>query len=233
MNRPDGIYCTDCGATLATVTTGPIPPCPTCGSERRTIHAPVVGVRLSLNAGAATASAFGVIQLPKTPTIFLQSVIQCGERNKDGDPVIAVLPAWKIIAKMLEQNPDDIYKIGDRKWEEIIAGAYESAGFQVVLTPRSGDLGRDVIATKHGMWSVRILDQVKAYGPARPVDANDVRAMYGVLSRDQNASKAVVTTTSFFAPGILKEFSEMIPHRLELVNGKELVERLWSIASST
>jgi len=47
-------------------------------------------------------------------------------------------------------------------WEEIIAGAYKKAGFdEVTLTPRSGDLGRDVIAIKKGLGSVRVIDQVK------------------------------------------------------------------------
>jgi restriction system protein len=64
------------------------------------------------------------------------------------------------------------------------SGAYLilEAGFdEVTLTPRSGDLGRDVIAVKRGLGTVRVIDQVKAYGPSHLVTADDVRALLGVL----------------------------------------------------
>ena len=52
------------------------------------------------------------------------------------------------------------------------------------LTPRSGDYGRDVIATSKTklVGVVRIIDQVKRYTPPNEVTANDVRAMLGVLA---------------------------------------------------
>ena len=76
------------------------------------------------------------------------------------------------------------------------------AGFEeVTLTPRSGDLGRDVIAVKRGIATVRVIDQVKAYKPSLLVTAKDVRALMGVLQTD-GASKGFVTTTSDFAPRV-------------------------------
>ena len=103
------------------------------------------------------------------------------------------------------------------EWEEIIAGAYKKAGFEeVTLTPRSGDLGRDVIATKRGIGSVRVIDQVKAYTPPRLVTANDVRALAGVLELD-GAAKGFVSTTSDFAPKIKSDplLKKVIPHSAE------------------
>ena len=52
------------------------------------------------------------------------------------------------------------------KWEELIAAAFDRSGYdEVILTPRSGDHGRDVIAIKKGIGTVRIIDSVKAYKP--------------------------------------------------------------------
>ena len=52
-----------------------------------------------------------------------------------------------------------VFKIDPRKWEEIIAASYEKHGFdEVILTQRSGDFGRDVVAVKRGFWSVRVID---------------------------------------------------------------------------
>ena len=132
----------------------------------------------------------------------------------------------------IKRDPRAVYALDWRQLEETIAGAYQSAGYEVTLTPRSGDLGRDVIATKKGVVSIRILDQIKAYKPGHLVTANDVRAMLGVATADTNCSKAVVTTTSDFAPRVREDelLKHFMPYRLELKSGSELVPWLNDIA---
>jgi restriction endonuclease Mrr len=95
------------------------------------------------------------------------------------------------------------------------------------LTPRSGDHGRDVIAIKKGLGSVRIIDQVKAFKPPNLVTADDVRALMGVLQGD-GASKGFLTTTTDFAPRLRADplIVPFMPARLELVNGTALLARL-------
>jgi HJR/Mrr/RecB family endonuclease len=47
------------------------------------------------------------------------------------------------------KTPEFAFKMPWERLEELVAGAYKRAGFEeVTLTPRSGDHGRDVIATK-------------------------------------------------------------------------------------
>jgi restriction system protein len=84
-----------------------------------------------------------------------------------------------------------------------------------------------VIATKHGLGFVRIIDQVKAFKPSHLVTADHVRALMGVLQTD-GASKRFLTTTSGFAPKIRTDplITPLIPARLELVDGTMLMERL-------
>ena len=139
---------------------------------------------------------------------------------------------WFEIVKLLERDPQFMYTIPWRKLEEIFAGAYERAGYpEVVLTPRSGDRGRDVIATKPGVGSIRIVDQVKAYAPEYSVSADEVRSLLGVLEVERNVSKGVITTTSQFAPGIFKDVGlrAFMPHRLELKDGRQLAAWLISL----
>lgn len=131
--------------------------------------------------------------------MIVKALLEFGEKTSEGVLVRAVSVAWFEIAKLIHRDPDEIYRINPRAWEEIIAGAYEREGFdEVILTPRSGDKGRDVVATKWGVGSIRIFDQVKAYSPGNIVTADDVRALIGVLHGAQNVSKGVVTTTSTF-----------------------------------
>lgn len=121
--------------------------------------------------------------------------------------------------RLIARDPNAIYEIDCWKWEEIIAGVYTQAGFdEVELTPRSGDKGRDVVATKNGIGSIRIFDQVKAYKPGNLVTANDVRAMAGIMSGANNVSKGVITTTSDFAPRITEDeyIKPFLQHRIEL-----------------
>jgi restriction system protein len=148
-----------------------------------------------------------------------------GGKTDEGLIIRAITPAWNEIIIQTGRDPEFLFKIPPRKLEEMIAAAYERDGWdEVVLTPRSGDDGRDVIATKSGFGSVRFVDQVKAYSPHRLITADDVRSMLGVLACDQNVSKGIVSTTSDFAPGIRKhpKINAFIPHRLELRNAEHL-----------
>ena len=76
---------------------------------------------------------------------------------------------------------------------------------------------------------------MKAYRQGHLVDANDVRALLGVLSGDLNTSKGIVTTTSNFAPRLREDpfIKPFIPFRLELIDGKTLVDHLINLAAST
>ena len=150
-----------------------------------------------------------------------------GSRTDQGDIVIAVTPVFRRFLKELERNANALHELDSRQFEELIAGAYDEAGFdEVVLTPRSGDLGCDVIATSKEFGTIRILDQVKLYSAHRVVEANDVRALYGVLSLDQGASKGIITTSSSFAPGVADEFASLVPGRLSFRDGNDVREWL-------
>lgn len=135
--------------------------------------------------------------------------------------------AWREIVKLMLEDPSAMFRIDPRKWEEIIAGSYEAAGFKVTLTPRSGDYGRDIIACREGFGSLRFIESVKRYTPGHVVTADDVRSLLAVLLSDQQATKGIVSTTWQFAPKI-KDDPYIKPHihyRLELVDGKGLIER--------
>jgi restriction system protein len=169
------------------------------------------------------------VEAKPEPAITLKAVLAFGNKVDDGRLVEAVALPWFEIMRMIKADPDAMYTIDPYTWEEIIAGAYTRAGFdEVVLTPRSGDNGRDVIATKRGVGSVRFFDQVKAYKPGHVVTAEEVRAMVGTITAAGNVSKGIVTTTSTFAPRILEvDFVRtLVPYRLELKDRKQLLEWL-------
>ena len=90
-----------------------------------------------------------------------------------------------------------------------------------------------MIAVKNGIGCVKIIGSVKAYAPKRRVGQDDVRALLGVLTGEQNASKGIIMTTSNFAPGITSDpfIKAFLPTRLELVNGEQLRKWLTELAN--
>jgi restriction system protein len=162
------------------------------------------------------------------PTVLLKSVLLEFQGSSDEGMVVKRPRAtWFEISKHLRIDPEFRFAFSTEPtaFEEFLAGAYQIAGWDaVMLTPQSGDKGRDVIAVTTGLATIRVLDQAKAYGKNHPVRPDDVRALYGVLMLDQRASKGIVTTTSDFAPSIASEFGQAIPYRLELRNGSDFVE---------
>jgi restriction system protein len=172
----------------------------------------------------------------QTNELLMQAIVVPGDSTHEGTLIKAVAVPWFELIKQMNCDPNFMYQIDWRKWEEMIAGAYERSGFdEVILTPRSGDLGRDVIAIKLGVGSIRVVDQMKKYKPGHLVTANEVRAMLGVVCADPKTSKGVITTTSDFAPGIAQDtlIQPFVPFRLELKSGAELLDWLKTLASAT
>ncbi len=177
-----------------------------------------------------SGSASVMVTNPPPPPLSIAFIISL-EKGGDGEVIKLVAPAWGALLAEIARDPDALLRMTPRQFEELVAAAHDADGAdEVVLTPRSGDRGRDVIATYKGFGSVRILDQAKQFASDRPVPADDVRALLGVLALDLNASKAVLTTTSHFAPGVADEFKAVVPYRLELVNGAQLTARLAELA---
>lgn len=184
-------------------------------------------------AGIPSQEAFGLPSVVVYPDLLLQAaVVNLGDKEADGQLVRGVSVPWFEIVRQLDRDPQFLSKVDWRKLEEIIAAAYHRDGWpEVILTPRSGDRGRDIIATRPGIGSIRIIDQVKAYPKKHKVTADEVRSVLGVLSADRNVSKGIITTTSTFAPGIIEDpdLRAFMPNRLELRDGTTLAEWLKSL----
>jgi restriction system protein len=167
--------------------------------------------------------------LESAPPFSFGAIVRFEIAIPDGQIITLIDPVYRYLVGEIEKNPEIIYQIDSRKMEEVVAAAYAKAGFdEVILTPRSGDFGRDVIAIKKGFYSIKFIDQVKAYKEGHIVKADEVRALLGVLSGEQDASKAIFTTTSTFAPKIEEDkfIKPFLPYRLELVNKEKLITRL-------
>lgn len=106
----------------------------------------------------------------------------------------------------VNKNPDIVYSIDSRKFEELIAHIFSIHGFMVELTKKTRDGGRDIIAIKSDLnIRLKYLIECKRYSANNPVNVELVRALYGVQMQE-GANKSVLATTSRFTPDA-KEFA--------------------------
>ena len=139
-------------------------------------------------AGEAESSAAAAeVELPEI--VVGIALLDLADRADEGQIVRAITPAWINVIRRLRRDLQAFRELTDRQLEELIAGGYREEGWEVILTPRSGDGGIDVIAMRPDFGGIRVLDQAKRYAPGNLVPANDVRAMLGVLQMDSRASK--------------------------------------------
>ena len=104
----------------------------------------------------------------------------------------------KVLVERLQQQPDLLYEIPSRKFEELVADLLSNLGYDIELTPATRDGGKDILAqmnTPHG--NMLCLVEAKRHRADRPVGVALVRQLYGTLV-DADATSAMLVTTSSF-----------------------------------
>jgi len=153
---------------------------------------------------------------------FLEGFAEHIQSVRDSEPIRLVLPTTdQIIAvsadfqrliQNLARNPDDLFLLDPRRFEEIVCELWKRFGYEVELTCRTRDNGRDIIAVKRAEAQVRYLIECKRHGRRNKVGVELVRGLYGVKAHEQ-ATKAILATTSWFTRPAQEFFDA---HRWEL-----------------
>jgi restriction endonuclease Mrr len=120
-----------------------------------------------------------------------------------------------LLIERLRRVPELMHQLHPRAFEELVAELLAARGYDVTLTPFSGDGGRDILAVSHDdLGEFLIYVECKKWDPHHLVGPDVVRALYGVVAAD-NVTAGVVATTSSFSPGA-REFERQIAHRVAL-----------------
>ena len=100
----------------------------------------------------------------------------------------------------IKRNPEKVYKMTPREFEEFVAEVFFRRGFEVRLTPQSNDGGHDIVA----VWNNDLtgkevhLVECKRYAAEKKISVGIVRGLHGVV-HDANATKGILVTTSGFS----------------------------------
>ena len=137
------------------------------------------------------------------------------ERKEAGLPIIDTASLFeRALIERLQQFPDDLRIIDRHKFERLVAELFSGFGYQVELSKRTRDGGKDITAIKHDKVGLKFLIECKRPDPGNPVSVSTVRELYGVKN-DEKVSKAILVTTTRFTQDA-KLFSDKHPWELEL-----------------
>ncbi|HDZ3742219.1 restriction endonuclease [Vibrio cholerae] len=109
----------------------------------------------------------------------------------------------------LKAEPALLTELEPHQFEEVTAEIFRDKGFEVELTKRTRDGGKDVIAFHKDQLGIRTkyIIECKHYSDTNKVGVDVVRALYGVKNSRSGGNVGIIVTTSTFTSGA-REFIE-------------------------
>ena len=161
-----------------------------------------VGYIFKISAARASQIEQTALQKLRRPVRFreIEELITVFSFEKPKSGLVQVLQLCEEeILKYLAKNPNDVRNIPPDTFERIIAEIMASSGFDVELTQRTRDGGKDIIAVSTDAFGIKTnyIVECKRYASHRPVRVEMVRSLYGVMQQHQ-ADHAILATTSYF-----------------------------------
>ncbi len=102
------------------------------------------------------------------------------------------------IISNLKKEPTSIHQLKPREFEELLADLLNDMGYEITLTPSTGDGGKDIIAEMETeLGKTMCLVEAKKYRSDRKVGVELVRTLYGTVCHHNATSGMLVTTSSF------------------------------------
>lgn len=135
-----------------------------------------------------------------------------------------IIPVSDELLRLLARNPDLLFSLHPRKFEEVVAEIFFRNGFEVELTKSTRDGGKDIIAVFNKMnISTKYIIECKRYAKKNKVSLGLVQRLLGVKI-STSANKAILATTSTFTRDAIAFTSNYI-WDLELKDYDDIV--LW------
>lgn len=127
------------------------------------------------------------------------------------------------LIKYLAKNPKFLREINPRKFEELIAEIFRQKGYEVQLTPKTRDGGKDIIAVYKSIFGHQLfIIECKRYQEKTKVGVEMVRALYGVKVAEAYNQAILVTTSTFSKPAI--DFVKPLKFQLALKDFNDVKE---------
>jgi hypothetical protein len=151
----------------------------------------------------------------------LDSATLLGPDGKPANPASGqdiTLSVQQVTAELMARvarDPQLLYALHPRQFEEIVAELFAQQGYEVTLTASSNDGGADLyVVDRRNLGSFLYIVECKRYRVDRPVGVGIVRQLFGVVQA-LNATAGIVATTSHFTRGA-HTFAKSFQYQLSL-----------------
>ncbi|MFB9123474.1 hypothetical protein E2553_19355 [Paraburkholderia dipogonis] len=119
------------------------------------------------------------------------------------------------LLKAVGQDPNLVHALTPREFEELCAELFQRQGYDVTITPKTRDGGKDLyLAKADGFGSFLYIVECKRFAPDRPVDVGIIRSLYGVAQHER-VTAAMTLTTSYFSKDA-RDFADDLRYQLTL-----------------
>ncbi len=114
------------------------------------------------------------------------------------------------LIEAIRSNPQLLYDLSPRVFEEVVAELLASFGWEISLTPASRDDGRDILGVSRDAlgFETTWIVECKRYHPKHRVGAEVVRSLYGI-KLGLRLPQALIVTTSTLTPAA-KQFADSV-----------------------
>ena len=147
------------------------------------------------------------------------------EDTSSNEAQVVITTIDEQIKTYFKKNPEKMYDLSPRKFEELVAAILKDMGFDVELTKATRDGGRDIIAhITNSVCSFLTHIECKKYAPDNKVGVGIIREVMGV-HQIRNATKSIIVTTGFFSKDAVKE-AALVENHLDLKDFNDLKEWL-------
>ncbi|MDE7430894.1 MAG: restriction endonuclease, partial [Lachnospiraceae bacterium] len=134
----------------------------------------------------------------------------------------------KSLIEKVAQNPEILYSIQPREFEEMVCELFEKKGYKVKLTKQTHDGGKDIIVLNDSMLGDLIFyAECKRFSKNHPVEVSLVRELFGVVEADQ-ATAGIMVTTSYYSEEA-KDYRNKIKARMKLIDYAELLREVQDV----
>lgn len=90
------------------------------------------------------------------------------------------------LIRYLAAHPESLRDLDPRRFEKLVAELFQRQAFEVTLTPRTRDGGKDVYAVKNDQFgSILYLIECKRYAAKNRVGVEAVRGLYGTVAAEK------------------------------------------------
>ena len=114
----------------------------------------------------------------------------------------------RLIRDYLKKDPQEIYRLSPRKFEEVMSELLRDMGFETRLTPPSRDGRKDILAVMTTpLGKMIVLVECKRYRADHKVGIEPIRSFLFTVLHDK-ASCGLYATTSFYTAGAKQLASE-------------------------